>query len=71
MIKFVGNLIHILAICMLLAGAAVASQKPIGASEVLLMSAALLILAGIIKSIGETVEHHNSKKSALPGPDKL
>ena len=56
---------------MILAGAAVASQKPIGASEVLLMSAALLILAGIIKSIGETVEHHNSKKSALPGPDKL
>ncbi len=67
--KLLSLLIRLVALCMLFAGALVASQKPIGASEILLISIALFAFADVVKSVGDSIGGNSSKKPTLPGSD--
>lgn len=71
MIALISFLLKLLALSILLSGAVVASQKTIGASEILLISIALIVLSDLIYSLGRRNGKDSREESSMSGSGKL
>lgn len=71
MTVIISFLLKLLSVSILLSGAVVASQKTIGASEILLISLAISILGDFVHSLGRKNGKDSREEPTLPGSGQV